>query len=432
MIKHFPTEVPSQPTYSRLLVDELDTFAGNPRRGAVEAIASSLNKHGQYRPIVVNAGTKTGRRNEVLAGNHTLLAARQLGWLHVDAAIIDVDDNTARSIVAADNRLADLGDYDDTALYELLSSLDDLDGTGYTNGELEALGAALNPPVGNGDPDDAPPTPAEPISQTGQIWTLGPHRLLVGDCTDLEAMRALAGDTAPECVWTDPPYGVDYCANMTPEQARKARKRTDGLTIQNDGAAGLEALLDGAFSVIAAVCQPGAPVYVAHADTERVAFETAMLGAGLIVRQNLVWVKDRLALGRSDYHYQHEPILYGFTPGGLGRLGRGGDRWYGDNSQTTVFEFDKPARSAEHPTMKPVELIQAMLKNSLRPGGTVLDPFAGSGSTLMAAHGFGGRALCAELDPCYADVILRRFEMHTGIAPCLNGKTVSFLEEVAA
>lgn len=423
--------MPSQPTYSRLLVDDLDTFAGNPRRGAVEAIAASLTKHGQYRPIVVNAGSKTGRRNEVLAGNHTLLAARQLGWGHIDATIIDVDDDTARSIVAADNRLADLGDYDDTALYELLSSVEDLEGTGYTNSDLEALGLALNPQVGNGDPDDAPPAPADPISQTGQIWALGRHRLLVGDCTDLDAMRALAGDTAPECVWTDPPYGVDYVGGNHALSVAERKKR-GGQSIQNDGAGGLAELLKAAFTAVAEVCVPGAPVYVAHADTERTTFEAALRAAGLIVRQNLVWIKNSLVMGRSDYHYRHEPILYGFTPGGLGRLGRGGDRWYGDNSQTTVFEFDRPARSSEHPTMKPVELIQAMLKNSLPPGGTVLDPFAGSGSTLMAAHGFGGRALCAELDPRYADVILRRFEMHTGIAPSLNGKTVSFLEESAA
>lgn len=412
--------MPGRPIYDRLLVEDLATFDGNPRRGAVDAISASLNKHGQYRPIVVNAGSKTGRTNEVLAGNHTLLAARQLGWDLIDAAIIDVDENTARSIVAADNRLADLGDYDDDALFELLSSLDDLEGTGYSNGELEALGLAVNPPIGNGDPDDAPPVPAEPVSQSGQIWTLGRHRLLVGDCTDLEAVRALVADTAPDCVWTDPPYGVEYVG-----------KTKDALTIQNDGSGGLGELLLGAFAVVVDVCSPGAPVYVAHADTERVTFESAMCECGLKVRQNLIWAKNTMVLGRSDYHYKHEPILYGFTPAGSGRLGRGGERWYGDNSQTTVFEFDKPARSADHPTMKPVELIQAMLKNSLPPGGTVLDPFAGSGSTLMAAHGFGGRALCVELDPRYADVILRRFEMHTGIQPSLNGKSVSFLEEFA-
>jgi DNA modification methylase len=153
-----------------------------------------------------------------------------------------------------------------------------------------------------------------------------------------------------------------------------------------------------------------------------------MTAAGIIVRQNLVWVKDRLALGRSDYHYMHEPILYGFTPGGEGRLGRGGERWFGDNSQTSVFSFSKPSKNPEHPTMKPVALIDAMLKNSLPPGGIVFDPFGGSGSTLIAAHDRGCRAFLVELDPRYADVILHRYEAHTGDTPTLDGEPVSFVE----
>jgi DNA modification methylase len=140
-----------------------------------------------------------------------------------------------------------------------------------------------------------------------------------------------------------------------------------------------------------------------------------------------VWIKNVMVLGRSDYHYKHEPIFYGFTPGGEGRRGRGGERWHGDNSQTTVFPFDKPSRNTEHPTMKPVALIDAMLKNSLPPGGIVFDPFGGSGSTLIAAHDRGCRAFCVELDPRYADVILTRFQRHTGIVPVLDGEPVSFV-----
>lgn len=210
-------------------------------------------------------------------------------------------------------------------------------------------------------------------------------------------------------------------------------KTKDALTIQNDGAGGLAVLLRSAFEVVNAVCRGGAPVYVAHADTERVTFESSMRDAGLSVRQNLVWVKNSMVMGRSDFHYKHEPILYGFTSGGSGRLGRGGPRWFGGNSQTTVFECDRPSRSSEHPTMKPVALIDAMLNNSLPAGGVVFDPFAGSGSTLIAAHNRGGRAVVAELDPRYADVILRRYEAHTGEVPVLNGQQVSFVaQEVAA
>lgn len=413
--------------YQSLPVEELHTFAGNPRSGSVDKIAKSLQKHGQYRPIVVNRGKLTGRPMEVLAGNHTLLAARSLSWPRIEAAVVDVDDQTAKSIVASDNRLADLGGYDDSALFELLDSLEDLSGTGYGISDLEALRKDLFPPEVLTDPDEAPSAPAEPISELGQIWTLGEHRLLVGDSTDSESVRRLVGDNPPDCVWTDPPYGVDYLTNLTPEKARKARKRTDGLTIQNDGAGGLESLLAGAFSVVVEVCKPGSPVYVAHSDTERIKFETAMTEAGMIVRQNLVWVKDRLALGRSDYHYMHEPILYGFTPNGAGRLGRGGDRWLGNDAQTTVFEFAKPSRNAEHPTMKPVALIDAMLKNSLPAGGVVLDPFGGSGSTLIAAHNRCARAFLVELDPRYADVILHRYQSHTGVLPQLDGTEVSFV-----
>jgi DNA modification methylase len=392
-----------------LPIAELQCFEGNPRRGDLTQIAESLEANGLYKPILVNAGTLTGRPNEILAGNHTMIGARQLGWEEIACTVVDVDDQQARKIVAADNRLADLGGYDPEELYVLLDGLDDLYGSGYDLQFLEELQRSLIILDPLTDPDDAPPLPEEPVSQVGQIWQLGPHRLLVGSCTDLAAVRRLVADKPPDCAWTDPPYGVSYTG-----------KTKDALTIKNDGAGGLRKLLDDAFTVLATVCRPGAPVYVAHADTERVTFETSMRGAGLLVRQNLVWVKNVMVMGRSDYHYQHEPVLYGFTPGGTGRLGRGGDRWLGDNSQTTVFEVDRPSRSTEHPTMKPVALIDAMLANSCPPGGTVFDPFAGSGSTLIAAHGRGARALCVELDPGYGDVILRRFEEHTGTAPVLK------------
>lgn len=408
------------PEYRKLQVGGLSTFEGNPRRGNVDLIARSLETNGQYRPIVVNVGTQTGRPNEVLAGNHTLLAARALGWESIDCSVVDVDEQRARSIVAADNRLADLGEYDAQELHALLSSLDDLDGTGYELDDLDALSRDLFPPDSHTDPDDVPETPAEPRSEAGQVWQLGEHRLLVGSSTDGDAVRRLCGDVAPDCVWADPPYGVEYVG-----------KTKNALRIQNDGASGLGDLLTAAFDVVAAVCKPGAPVYVAHADTERVTFESAMLASGLVVRQNLVWVKNTMVLGRSDYHYKHEPILYGFVDGGEGRKGRGGERWFGGNNETTVFEIDKPPRNAEHPTMKPVALIDAMLANSLPAGGVVLDPFSGSGSTLIAAHGRQSRAFCVELDPRYADVILRRFEAHTGIVPTLDGEPVSFVAGAA-
>lgn len=409
--------VRAEPTYQSMQAADLQLFDGNPRRGNVDLIAKSLAASGQYRPIVVNVGTHTGRPNEVLAGNHTLLAARALGWELVDVALIDVEEQDAKRIVAADNRLADLGEYDAAELHRLLSGLDDLEGTGYLAEDLAALERDLFPPATETEPDDVPDVPATPVSEVGQIWLLGGHRLAVGSSTDVELVRRLCGDVRPDCVWTDPPYGVEYVG-----------KTKDALRIQNDGAVGLADLLDAAFAAVVAVCRPGAPVYVAHADTERITFESAMRDSGMKVRQNLVWVKNTMVLGRSDYHYAHEPILYGFVPADSGRLGRGGERWFGDNCQTTVFAVDKPPRSSEHPTMKPVALIDAMLANSLPAGGVVLDPFGGSGSTLIAAHGRGARCFTVELDPRYADVILRRFEAHTGIVPTLDGEPVSFVE----
>ena len=396
-------------------VADLRLFEGNPRRGRIDAIAESLAVNGQYKPLVVNRGSLTGRQNEVLAGNHTLRAASKLGWSEVSVWFVDVDDQRAKAIVAADNKLADLGDYDDDELFALLDSLEDLEGTGYSDADLEELRRDLFPDAPLTDPDDVPEKPEEPVSELGKVWELGPHRLLVGSSTDTDlVVERLFGDVRADCVWTDPPYGVDYVG-----------KTKKALTIQNDGAAGLRGLLDDAFATVAAVCAPGAPVYVAHADTERVTFEGAMRDAGLLVRQNLVWVKNTIVMGRSDYHYKHEPILYGFTPGGDGRLGRGGERWFGDNSQATVFQVDKPARNEQHPTMKPVALVAAMLTNSCPRGGVVFDPFAGSGSTLIAAQGLGARAFCVELDPKYADVIARRFEEHTGVVPVLDGREVS-------
>lgn len=404
--------------YQRVNVDDLYTFEKNPRRGNIAKIADSLRVRGQYRPIVVNRGTHTGRDMEVLAGNHTLLAARSLGWSHIDCGIVDVDEQTARQIVLADNRLSDLGGYDDETLAELLDSLDDFTGTGYSSDDLDALLAAQHQPEELTDRDDVPDIDDAPtISEEGDVYDLGPHRVFCGDSTmSTTVIEHLLFDGLADCVWTDPPYGVSYVG-----------KTKDSLTIQNDGSEGLGELLDGAMGTVALACRPGAPVYVAHADTERVTFETAMRNAGLLVRQNLVWVKNTIVMGRSDYHYKHEPILYGFTPGGEGRLGRGGDQWFGDNKQSTVLEFDKPGRNGDHPTMKPVDLVASMLANSCRPGGVVLDLFGGSGSTLIAAHHGGQRARLVELDPRYVDVICRRWQEHTGIVPLRNGEEVSFL-----
>lgn len=401
-------------------VGKLQTFHRNPRRGNIAAIADSLKTTGQYKPIIVNKGTHTGRPHEVLAGNHTLQAARTLHWETVLASYVDVDDETANRIVLADNRTADLGDYDDDLLASLLKDLPTFAGTGYTSSDLDAL-LRDQPTALPYTPEEAEAAPdfdeTPPVAAVGDVWRAGRHWVACGDSTDpafVAELAALAGKA--DAVWTDPPYGVDYVGGNHSLSAAE-RKAKGGKTIGNDGAAGLPAFLTDLFTATTAITKPGAPTYIAHADTERINFETTATDAGWSIRQNLIWVKNSLVMGRSDHHYRHEPILYGFAPGGDGRLGRGGTRWYGDNAQTTVFEIDRPSRNKDHPTMKPVALIVAQLKNSLAPGGTVYDPCAGSGSTLIAADTLSSTAVVTDLDPRYVDVILKRYETLTGTFP---------------
>lgn len=243
--------------------------------------------------------------------------------------------------------------------------------------------------------------PEKPRSVRGRVYELGPHRLMCGDATNPADVAALVAGHAAQAVWTDPPYGVEYVG-----------KTAKALTIANDAAAGLQALLTAGFQAADPVLEPGAPFYVAApAGPRGTDFRSALSAVGWTFHQTLIWVKDAMVLGHSDYHYRHEDVLYGWKPG-PGRSGRGrhkGSRWYGDNAQTTVFEVARPKRSAEHPTMKPVELIAPMLANSTRPGDTVYDPFAGSGSTLIAADGLQRRAFLMELDPGYCDVIRDRW-----------------------
>lgn len=427
-------------------VADLNLYYKNPRLGDVDTIAESLEQNGQYRAIVVNRGTHTGRPMEVLAGNHTVKAAKRLGWDTILAHVLDVNEDDAARIVLVDNRSSDLAKTDFDVLLEVTDSLEDLLGTGYSTDDLDAIRGADPKELLTGD-DDVPEVDEAGTSRVavGDIWQMGDHFLACGDTTDGAVWAALMGSDVADVVWTDPPYGVDYVG-----------KTDDKLTIKNDSKDGLKPLLDASFKHLFDYARPGCPVYVAHADMRRVTFENAFVDAGFIFRQNLIWVKNTIVMGRSDYHWQHEPILYGFkpAPSGSGRLGRGGDRWYGDDSQSTVMEaaqalvayregtdkeslffvdtfaleeaiakvemettvlkHDKPAASKLHPTMKPVGLVIQMLLNSAKRGDIIVDPFVGSGSTLIAAEKLGLRARVIELEPEYAEVVLQRWEEATG------------------
>lgn len=421
-------------------IDELQPYDRNPRRGDLAVLKESLEAHGQYRPVVANR-----RTSQVLAGNHTLAAAQALGWTHLAVTWVDVDDDQAARIVLVDNRSNDVAGYDELELARLLSSLPDLDGTGFDDQYLtELLARTADDLAALTDPDDAPPVPAVARSKVGDVWLLGPHRLAVGSGTDPAVVAAACGGRVADAYVTDPPYNVDYQGGTA-----------DALTIVNDRMddSAFRLFLTDLFAAALGHTKKGGPVYVFHADTEGVNFRVALKGSGWSPRQVLVWVKNSLVLGRQDHHWQHEPVLYGWRPGRA-------HAWYGGRKLTTVLEdpqtdvelltteemrailrdaleystvlrFDKPSRNAEHPTMKPVALLAALLARSTRLGDLVLDTCAGSGSLLIACHGASRVAALVELDPKYADVICRRWQNHTGVRPVLEatGEAQDFAQE---
>lgn len=406
-------------------IDSVRPHPENPNVGDVGAIAASLASNRQYKPIVVQAST-----GYIIAGNHTWTAACQLEWPEIAAVRVDVTDDEARRILAVDNRTAELGQRDDALLAALLQRIVDgedelgLHGTGYAEDDLAALVDALTEPGEiTGDPDAVPMLPGDDttISRKGDVWVLGPHRLACGDSTDPATAEALMRGARAHCMWTDPPYGIDYVGGYSHQYSPAERLAKGGATIRNDGEADLPALLTGFLQVATDVLRPGAAAYIAHpAGLLSTVFAAHITAAGWSLRQQLIWVKDSLVMGRSDYHYRHEPVWMAYTPGGKGRKGRGGPAWFGDDAQDSVFEIARPKRSEEHPTMKPVALVTAMLANSCPKGGTVYDAFGGSGTTLIAAHTLGISARVCELDPKYADVICGRYEAATGDVPVLE------------
>ena len=387
-IKHVPT--------ASLTLD--DRNARTHGRRNLDAIKASLVAFGQRRPLVVMPdGT-------VIAGNGTLEAIRELGWADVAVTVVPADwtAEQARAYALADNRTAELAAWDSDVLLDTLSELDaagwSVDALGWDTRDLARIDGSVEVVE-----DDAPDVPSDPVCTVGDSWQLGRHRLVVGDARDPLVVAAAAGGVLADCMWTDPPYGVNYVG-----------KTADALTIENDAAADLPELLAASFGSVSKVLRAGIGLYVAHPSGPLQAhFVEAFLAAGWTLRQTLVWVKDHIVLGRSDYHYKHEPILYGYTPS-KGRKGRGSVGWYGDDSQSSVFEIAKPKRNAEHPTMKPVELVARCIVNSTKRGGLVLDPFAGSGTTLIAAEQTERTAACVEIAPGYADVIVDRWQALTG------------------
>ena len=386
--------------YDKAKLTDLQGYPGNARRGDVAAIVESLKAHGQYRPIVVQEST-----GYVLAGNHTMLAAKELGWDELDVGYVDVDDEQARKIVVVDNRTNDLAVYDDQALADLLGDMETLDGSGFDQDEFDSLLATLGPGgFRRGEANKVIDPPDEPVTKLGDVIELGPHRLYCGDSLEFD------GVADADMVWTDPPYMVEYQVQRHPSQLYLSRFRQDGKGIEGEKLKG-DAADDFAAHAMEAVhraLRPGGVFYVcAPPGQDDLRFRLGLMTAGLEIRQVLIWVKDKFVFGRYDYHYRHETILHGWRDGAA-------HFFIDDHTQDSVWEIERPKTSKAHPTMKPVELAARCIRNSSTEGDTVFDPFAGSGTVMAAAMQEGRRALMVELDPGYCDVVVERYERLSG------------------
>jgi site-specific DNA-methyltransferase (adenine-specific) len=379
-------------------VNKLIPYAKNSRTHSdqqVAQIAASIKEFGFRNPILVDKFT-------LIAGHGRLLAAQKLGLDKVPTIdCSDMTESQKKAYVIADNKLAMNAGWDTAMLtiemQELQEEGFDLDLLGFDDKELNAL---LEPETKEGltDEDAVPEIPKEATTKLGDVYILGKHRLMCGDSTSITDMEKLVDGQPVDMCLTDPPYNVAY------EGGTKEK-----LTIQNDSMEDgqFRQFLRDAFVAADTVMKAGAVFYIWHADSEGYNFRGACHDTGWKVRQCLIWKKSSLVMGRQDYHWIHEPCLYGWKDGAS-------HLWSADRKQTTILEFNKPTRNGEHPTMKPVELFEYQMLNNTKGGDIVLDSFGGSGTTLIAAEKHGRYARIMELDPKYCDVIVKRWEDFTG------------------
>lgn len=399
-------------------IGNLKPMEGNPRKGDVNAVVASYRQFGQLKPIVArrNKQMKDGHpTGMVIAGNHQLAAATKLGWTHIAVVWIDTDAKTAKAFALADNRTHDLGKYDKTLLVDLLSELQSdrplFDATSYTDKALKKLLASTGaniPAVGLTQPDDAPELPDKPITITGSVWALGDHRLICGDSMDPDVWDELLQGVKADMCFTDPPYNVNYGNTLKGQnRARNFEGRAERLIANDNLGEGFYPFLLKACENIIRYTKGGC--YICMSSSELHTLQKAWLTAGGHWATFIIWVKNTFTLGRSDYQRQYEPILYGWPEGTS-------EKHFTDNrSQSDVWKYPKPSRSELHPTMKPVLLVIRAITNSSLPGEIVVDPFGGSGTTLIAAHRLGRICRMIELDPKYCDVIVKRWEEFTGL-----------------
>lgn len=443
-----PSKWPSSQVRMRQVAD-LVPYSRNARTHSpqqVAQIARLIQEYGWTTPVLIRAETSA-----VIAGHGRLLAAEKLGLMEIPTVeAVGWTDAQIRAYVIGDNKVALNAGWDEELLAAELSDLAelgfDMDLTGFSDEELARLDASSS--KYRRDPDEVPEVPSVPVSTLGDVWQLGLHRVICADSTSAADVAVLMDGALADACWTDPPYNVAY------------RGKAGSIANDDMEADAFRAFLTAAMSVAAGALKPGSACYVAHADTEGLAFRAAFQASGFKLSGCLIWRKNALVLGRSDYQWQHEPVLYGWKPGAA-------HRWFGGRKATTIHELegsvfsqnadgtllvrvgpqsllingtdltvqpveptvlwvDRPSRSDEHPTMKPVDLISRMLRNSTEEGDVVLDLFGGSGSTLISCEALGRKARLCELDPRFVDVIVRRWQDFTGSEAVLIGDERTF------
>lgn len=373
----------------RIKINEIIPYENNPRnnKNAIDKVAESIKEFGFTNPILLD------KDNVVIAGHTRLEAAKKLNLTEVDCVYLDLTEEQAKAYRLVDNKTAEFAEWDldllNIELEELSLEGFNMDNFGF-DFNLEDDGETL-------EEDGFDVEEVENIVKRGEIYRLGEHVLMCGDSTNAEdvmALRETIGDDA-DLIVTDPPYNVSY-------EGTAGKIKNDNMDDSS-----FKDFLFEAYSRMYEISKKGAGIYVFHADSEGINFRQEMVRAGFLLKQCCVWVKNSMVMGRQDYQWQHEPVLYGWKEGAS-------HHWYSDRKQKTVWNFDKPSRSREHPTMKPIDLIGYPIKNSSKKGDVVLDLFGGSGSTLIACEQLGRRCMTMELDEKYASVILKRWEELTG------------------
>jgi DNA modification methylase len=398
-------------------IERLIPRINNPRthnRTQIANIAASIQEFGWTNPILV------GAEGDIIAGHARVLAARKLGMEQVPVIVLKhLSPAQRRALVIADNQLAIAGaGWDEEMLRIELAILHeedyDLNLVGFDDIELQRLLEAQDTAEGLTDEDAVPEITETPISATGDLWALGDHKLVVGDATVRADVDRLMLGEAADLVFTDPPYNVDY-EGYTED---RLKIKGDGMTPEQ-----FRQFLLATFSSYRGIVKPGASMYVCHSSSWQREFQNAMEAAGFEARCQIIWAKNTFAWGFGRYKFQHEPIFYAHLAGQK-------DSWYGDKSQSTLWEEKKPAANRIHPTAKPVELVERALANSSKAGDLVADLFGGSGSTLIGCERRGRKARLMEIDPKYADCIVRRWQQYAGKQAVLDGDGRTF-DEIA-